>query len=187
MIVATYLLLAVGILGATDIALFHSASHGIRSHPDSRLELVTHGFRGPTYATLFVIVPNFALHGTFFWALVALLIADVGISIWDFSLERRSRRFLGGLPSGEYVLHVLIAMVFGAMVAAVFFEAGAWARMPTRLSFLSNGVPTPVRALLAVMAVMVLVSGIQDGLAAFRMRKLPDRSVGSPPDDDNRV
>ncbi len=119
----TYLLFLLGCLGGADIALFHSVAHGIRSHPDSAGELVTHCLRGPTYAALFVLIPNFVIQGFFAWGLLALFAFDLAISIWDFCLEQGSRRFLGGLPSGEYVLHMLMAMVFGGMVTSVFYSA----------------------------------------------------------------
>src|SRR5688500_10822937 len=57
--IATYLLFVLGLLGAADIAIFHSVAHGIRSHPDSAMELFTHSLRGPTYAALFILIPNF--------------------------------------------------------------------------------------------------------------------------------
>jgi hypothetical protein len=177
--VATWLLFIIGVLGAIDIALYHSASHGIRSHPDSRAELIVHCLRGPTYAALFLVVPNFALHGVFFWSLVALLVFDVAISIIDFAMERESRRFFGGLPSGEYVLHVLIAMVFGAFVASIFFGAGEWAAEPTAIFWHPAEVPALLRALLAVMAVIVLYSGIMDLRAAIRLTGKPRRAAES--------
>ena len=88
MIVATYILILLGILGATDILLYHSISHGIRSHYDSRFELLVHSLRGPIYATLFIAVPNFTMQGIFFWLLIGLLVFDVGVSIVDFVIER---------------------------------------------------------------------------------------------------
>jgi hypothetical protein len=175
--VATWLLFIIGVLGATDIALYHSASHGIRSHPDSRAELIVHSLRGPTYGILFIVVPNLALYGWFFWAMIALLVIDVVISLVDFALERESRRFFGGLPSGEYVLHVLIAMVFGAFVASIFFGAGAWAYEPTAISWQPAEVPLLLRIALAVMAVIVLYSGIQDALAAIRLSGQSRRAI----------
>src|SRR5262245_896654 len=108
MAIATYILFVLGALGATDILLYHSVAHGIRHHVDCRHELVVHSLRGPTYATLFVLIPNVGLHGLYFWALVALLVVDVTISIVDFVLERHARAFLGGLPTGEYILHIFL-------------------------------------------------------------------------------
>lgn len=172
MLTATCILLILGVLGGTDILLYHSVSHGIRTHVDSREELIVHSLRGPTYATLFVLLPNFALHGGYFWMLMGLFVIDVGISIWDFLIERKSREFLGGLPSGEYVLHMIMAMLFGALVTSVCLQAGAWAAMPTSLTYAPvPGLPALLRLLMAVMAVTVLYSGALDALAALRLRK----------------
>lgn len=169
--VATYILFILGCLGATDILLYHSVSHGIRSHHDSRFELMVHSLRGPTYAALFVLVPNFALHGGFFWLLIGIFAFDVCISLGDFVIERASREFFGGLPTGEYVLHIVLAMLFGALVTSVFYSAGNWAGMPTRLVYEPAAVPVSLRALMVFMAVLVLGSGAMDLIAAWRLTK----------------
>jgi hypothetical protein len=170
--IPTYLLFLLGCLGAIDIALFHSVAHGIRSHADSLGELVTHSLRGPTYAVLFMFIPNFEMHGLFAWGLMALFVFDVGISIWDFSLEQGSRRFLGGLPSGEYVLHMLMAIVFGALVTTVLCLEYHWFSAPTRLVWAPTGAPAILRLALSIMAIAVLGSGIQDAAAALRLKRL---------------
>jgi len=166
---ATYILFILGCLGAIDIAVYHSFAHGIRSNPDSRSELIVHSLRGPTYALLFLLIPNVALHGIYFWCLIALFVIDIAISIIDFVLERESRRFLGGLPSGEYVLHIIIAMLFGALVTAVCFGVGVWRNLPTQIAYAPAQVPDLLRLVMVVMAVLVLISGIQDAIAACRL------------------
>ena len=167
--VATYILFVLGCLGGTDILLYHSVSHGIRSHQDSRLELVIHSLRGPTYAALFLLMPNFALQGGYFWLLIGIFAFDVCISLGDFIIERASREFFGGLPTGEYVLHIILAMLFGSLVTSAFYGAGHWAAMPTRLAYEPAAVPDVLRAVLAVMAVLVLGSGVMDLMAARRL------------------
>lgn len=171
MAVATYILFVLGCLGATDILLYHSISHGIRSHADSRLELLVHSLRGPTYAALFVLVPNFAMQGGFFWLLMAIFAFDVAISLGDFLIERASRAFFGGLPTGEYVLHIILAMLFGALVTSVIYDVGHWATMPTRLAYEPAAVPGWFRAVFLVMAVFVLYSGTMDAVAAMRLTR----------------
>jgi hypothetical protein len=173
---ATYLLFILGCLGALDIALFHSIAHGIRSHADSQMELIVHSLRGPTYCLLFLVVPNFALHGFYFWCLIALFVVDVVISIWDFALERRSRQLLGGLPSGEYVLHILIAMIFGGLVTAYCFGGYVWPKLPTQIRYEPADVPSLLRMILMVMAVLVLLSGMQDAMAAWQLRRRRQRN-----------
>ncbi len=176
---ATWTLLVLGLLGAADIAIYHTIAHGIRSHRDSAAELVTHAWRGPTYAALFLLVPNFQLHGLFALLLLALLGFDVAISIWDFSLESTSRRALGGLPSGEYVLHMVMAMIFGGLIFNLAPLLYVNLDKSTSLAYLPAAVPDWIRALMAVMAILVLISGIQDALAAIRLKRRPRVNVDS--------
>lgn len=171
MTVPTYLLFLLGVLGGTDILLYHSISHGIRQHADSRAELFTHFLRGPTYAALFLLVPNFAFRGWWFAALVGLLLFDVGISIADFWVESGSRRRLGGLPRGEYVLHILLAMLFGALVAAVLYEGSDGFGAATVLVWQAEGAHVAVRVALALMAPLVLWSGLADLRAMVKLGK----------------
>jgi hypothetical protein len=166
---ATYILFVLGCLGATDILVFHSVAHGIRAHPESRLELVVHSLRGPTYAILFLVVPNFTLHGIFFGCLIGVFALDLAISIVDFALERTSRQFFGGLPTGEYILHIILAMLFGALVTSVCFGAWNWAKLPTRMAYAPADVPGLLRLAMAVMAILVFLSGLEDALAAQRL------------------
>jgi hypothetical protein len=170
--VGTYILFVLGSLGATDILFYHSIAHGIRHHVDSRSELIVHSLRGPTYALLFVLIPNVAVHGAFFWLLIGLFAVDVTISILDFSLERRSRAFLGGLPTGEYILHIVLAMLFGALVTSVLYAAGQWRTLPSEVLYAPAEVPFALRIVMTfVMAPLVLMSGIQDLLAVRRLGK----------------
>jgi len=179
--VPTYLLFLLGLLGAADIALFHTVSHGIRQHQDSVGELITHALRGPTYATLFLLTPNFVLEGWWFLLLAGILVFDLGISIVDFWLEGDSRRRLGGLPAGEYVLHILLAMLFGGFVVAVGYGAGHWFHAPTALRYAPAAVPDLLRLVMGVMAVAVLYSGIQDGRAALRLQRQRTQHAAAPP------
>ncbi|HEY3329921.1 MAG TPA: hypothetical protein VGK19_07880 [Capsulimonadaceae bacterium] len=168
----SYLLLAVGILGYVDILLYHAISHGIRSHVDSREELIVHSLRGPTYATLFVIVPNFTLHGLYFWVLVGVFVFDIAVSIVDFAIEGKSRKFLGGLPPGEYVLHMLIAMLFGGLVVSFAVSCHGWAHAATAIDYAPAGVPAIIRLGMAIMAAFVLYSGFLDARAAVRLGQI---------------
>jgi hypothetical protein len=143
--------------------------------------------RGPIYAALFVLIPNAVLQGFFAWGLVALFVFDVIISIWDFSLEQGSRRFLGGLPSGEYVLHMIMAMVFGGLVISTWHGASAWLNSPTRIAYAPTGVPVMLRVIMVIMAVLVMFSGLQDALAAWRLWSHPLRCDIQPPGSSDPV
>lgn len=184
LLAASYMLLSLGLLGATDIWLFHTRAHHLHDHPPARAELVTHFLRGPTYFLLFLLVPNFSFHGAAFVALLVLLAFDFAISVADFWLEPSSRRDLGGLPRGEYLLHVIMAMLFGSMVAAVVYAGGAGLAEPTELRWLALDDHGWLRAVLAVMSVGVLWSGLMDLVAVRRLGRhvstsRPARALGT--------
>ena len=172
MVEASYLLIAIGFLGAFDIWRYHTNTHRLRELPSARVELISHSLRGPTYAILFLVIPNLAMHGAWFAALLALLAFDVAVSIFDFSVEKKSRAPVGGLPTGEYLLHSVIAILFGALLAFVWIDGRPWLDEPTAL-VVEPAVPDPARLLLAVMAVGVLTSGVQDAIAVVRLGRAP--------------
>ena len=173
MIVPAWLLLGLGVLGAADVWLFHKRAHDLHAHAPARGELVTHFLRGPTYCALFLLVPNFTFRGGALLGLLTLLLVDLGISIADFWLEPDSRRAKGGLPRGEYLLHVLMAMLFGSLVAAVCYESAAGFAAPAELRWEPQGAGLLPRAVLAVMAAGVLWSGFADLAAVRRLRPAP--------------
>ncbi|MEQ1891619.1 MAG: hypothetical protein ABL998_03680 [Planctomycetota bacterium] len=156
------------VLGGADILLFHTLAQGIRSHSGSRSELWAHALRGPTYLALFVAVPNLRLDGAWFVALLALLAFDLALSLWDFSVERASRAALGGLTSSEYVLHVLLAILFGALGTSIVLLEGHRLEAPTQLSYEPVDAPLLIRALLAAGGVLAFGSGVLDARAALR-------------------
>jgi hypothetical protein len=170
MTVASWILLAMGVLGALDILLFHTWTHRLRERQESRAELVTHFLRGPTYAVLFFGVPNLRLEGAWFAVLLAVLAFDLAISIADFWLEPSSRASVGGLPRGEYVLHILLAMLFGGLVVIVLQDAGGALSATTSLSWIDVGPPVLLRVVLGIMAPLVLMTGLFDLFAVLRMR-----------------
>jgi hypothetical protein len=167
--IATYLLFILGLLGGIDVLFYHSIAHGIRHHSESRTELILHSFRGPVYALLFLSVPNFVPRGAYWWMLVGILGIDFLITVFDFLVERRSREMLGGLPTAEYILHLLMAVLFGALVMSIWLETSTWSKSPTSIVFSPANVSWALRAALALMAVLVFASGLLDMVAAYRL------------------
>lgn len=165
---ASYLLIAIGVLGALDIAIYHTWQQQLRTRASARRELITHALRGPTYALLFLVVPNVSVEGLYAGLVLGLLVFDAGISFADFALEKESRQPMGGLPTGEYLLHSAIAILFGAMAACLVSRLGPGLAKPTAFR-VDPAVPDAVRALLGLMACGVFASGLQDALAVRRL------------------
>ncbi len=168
---ACMLLFVMGILGAADIVIFHVRAHDLRHREESRAELITHFLRGPTYAVLFFLLPNFALDGVWFALLLALLVFDALISAVDFWLEPESRRTAGGLPRGENLLHVVLAGLFGALVAVILLDRHVHLDAATSIAWVprGEGVPDLLRLALSIMSPIVLATGLLDLKAVLRL------------------
>lgn len=109
------ILLFTSLLGAVDVVGFHLIRFRLYARPESVAEQVTHLVRHAVFlmlvATLLAAPP---------WAHAAvgvLFTADLVNSAIDVMLERRSRARLGGLPSLEYLLHILASVGLGAAIA----------------------------------------------------------------------
>lgn len=84
------------------------------------------------------------------------------ITFADFAVEARVRN-VGG---GERILHTLMGIVYGAMLAALVPLLLEAASGPTALASLSDVPPTWLRWTLTAFSAGIAVSGIRDAAAA---------------------
>lgn len=151
MLTPTLFLLVIGLLGAFDIAYFHTWRGQLTRRAESRTEASLHVLRGFVYAVQFLVVPNVRLQGAWFFALVVLFVVDAAIAVADVLSEPASRKEQGGLGASEYLIHVVLSVLVGGLLHSVFSTAwGDW-REPTRVLFVSE-VPHSLRVFLALMA-----------------------------------
>ena len=161
---AVALLIAQAILGALDTLYHHELTVALPYRHSARLELSIHALRSCFYGILFLGMAHLAFQGA--WAIViALLFAlEIGLTLWDFVVEDRSRK----LPAIERIMHTVLAVNGGAFFALYGVQLAQWASLPTGLSAIDFG----WRGwLLTLFAVGVTASGIRDGLAALRMQR----------------
>jgi uncharacterized protein (TIGR01777 family) len=161
---AVALLVAQAILGALDTLYHHELTVALPYRHSARLELSIHALRSCFYGILFLGMAHLAFQGT--WAIgIALLFAlEIGLTLWDFVVEDRSRK----LPAIERIMHTVLAVNGGAFFALYGVQLAQWASLPTGLSAIDFG----WRGwLLTLFAVGVTASGIRDGLAALRMQR----------------
>jgi hypothetical protein len=158
---ATTLLLLVGLLGAFDVLYFHHYKARVPYDPAKRREAWAHVAKAPVYAALFLVVPNLALSGAALALLAGLVALDVAIAAWDVTTEGDARRSSGGLPAGEYALHLLITLLVGALFVELARDGAARLDAPSAIS-LRDDVPLALRFALAALAVgCVLVGGLE--------------------------
>lgn len=129
------LLCVQGVLGAIDTLWHHEGTARLPSSPTARQELVLHGLREGVYAVIFLTLPWLRWEGLAAWALAALLAVEIIITLQDFLLEDRTRR----LPPTERVLHTVMAIGYGALLALLVPVLAEWAARPTGFVFESHG------------------------------------------------
>lgn len=170
MTLAIDLLFILGLLGAADTLYFHEWRArlpllGRAAAPELRL----HAMRDFVYAALFATLPWLQFRGAWIALLASLLAIEIVLTLWDFVVEDRVRKPLGGVHPGERVMHAVMGIVYGAMLASLWPALREWAGTPTTLLVSLAEVHPVILGLMALMAVGVFLSGLRDLCAAYEL------------------
>lgn len=172
MIVAMWLLVAQGIIGAFDTIYYHEfrarlPALGARAAKELRL----HAVRDVLYAVPFFFgLALFEWRGTWAAVLAAVLALEIVFTLWDFVVEIAVRKPLGDVYAGERVTHAIMGILYGAMLVCLLPALRRWWSLPTDLAPTSDDVPALLRWLLVIFGAGVLLSGVRDLLAAAEFR-----------------
>jgi hypothetical protein len=173
MLTASLLLLVMSLIGAFDIAYFHTYRCRLSHRAESRTEAWIHVVRGVIYALQMALVPNVRFAGAWYAAWVALFVADVGVALADVAVEPASRRSQGGLPAGEYFMHIVLSVLAGAYLHSLAVASLPWASLPPSVSYAPSA-PLALRTALGVMALGCLSVAVYEALALLlRARSRP--------------
>jgi hypothetical protein len=158
---AIWLLLLQALLGAFDTLYYHEYRLKLAQSAHTGMELRLHAARDFAYAIIIGSLGFLTWHGVFAWILLALLLSEIGITLWDFIEEDRIRR----LPAGERTMHAVMGIVYGAFLAFLIPQMIEWSTRPTGFGPSYHGLPA---WMLLVLAAGVLASGIRDLIASTR-------------------
>ena len=100
-------------------------------------------------------------NGGFAWMLVALLVLEIGITLWHVIEEDKVRR----LPAGERTMHAIMGIVYGAFLAFLIPQLLVWSRLATGFGPSYHGFPAWI---LLALAGGVLASGVHDLVASAK-------------------
>ena len=152
-------------MGLFDILYHHEMTERLAWRPSQRQELRLHGARNLAYAALFLVLGFFQPRGVWAMLLLAVLAAEVVITLMDFVEEDMSRK----LPASERVTHTLLAINYGAILALLLPILVGWAKQPSAVVPVWYGIASVLAPLAAA---GVIVFGLRDYFAARRMRRL---------------
>ena len=165
MIAALWLLAAQGVLGAFDTLYYHEWRARLPGGvPGTREELVLHGARDLVYAVIFFTLGRLEWRGTWAHVFVAILGAEIVITLTDFVIESYDRH----VEAGERVTHAVMGILYGAMLAMLIPVLARWAMRPTGIFRSTFAIPATLTTLLTIMAAGVFLSGVRDAIAAVR-------------------
>lgn len=166
-IVLSLLLLNAG-LGAFDTLWYHEYRARLPERIDTTAtELRLHVGRDAVYVVLY---------GTLAWLrpidAVGLLIAaglliEIALTMADFVVEDRDRPAIGGMSPGERILHSVMAIVYGAMLAFLVpvLVAGIGDGGTGEPTLAAHGAPVWLSVAASAAALGIAVSGLRDAFA----------------------
>jgi len=167
---ALWLLAIQGAIGAFDTLYYHEWRARLPARGSvAAAELRLHAARDFLYVVIFGTLPWVSWEGVWAATLVAILIAEVVLTMADFVTETTVRRSLGDVYAGERVTHAVMGIMYGATIALLLPTLSTWWQQPTTLRVAPPAVPEALRWILVVMAVGVFVSGVRDLYAAARL------------------
>jgi len=168
--VALYLLGLQGFVGAFDTLYYHEwkarlPARGLKAAQ----ELYLHAARDFLYTILFCTLPWLSWKGAWTVTLLAVFVAEIALTLWDFVVEIAVRKDLGDVSAGERISHAVMGILYGAMLAMLVPTLLAWSHSPTGLVSSPAPIPSWMRVALSAMGVGVLLSGSRDLYAAFEL------------------
>ncbi len=163
--IAVFAILSVqALIGAFDNLWHHELEARLPQRVSARYELVLHASREAIYAVLFLGLAWVRWEGVWAWVLGLLLAVEIAITLADFIEEDLTRR----LPKLERVLHTILAVSYGAFVAALAPEAVRWSAAPSGLPLVHHG---SVSWLFTLYAAGVFAWSVRNWIAVARLHR----------------
>ena len=161
MTAALSLLLVQCLLGACDTVWHHEITERLPQKRSARRELLLHAARHFLYGLTFLGLAWREWRGLWAWALAAVLLIEILLTLADFLEEDRTRR----LPATERVLHTVLAVNYGIWLGVFLPRLGAWSSEQTSLPRADYG---SLSLLLTVASAAVMLSALRDLFASLK-------------------
>ena len=161
-----WILIAIQIaMGMFDTFYHHEFTERLAWRPSQRHELELHSVRNMFYALLFLVLGWLEVHGIFAMSVIAVLAAEIVITLMDFVEEDLSRK----LPPSERINHALLAINYGAILVLLLPVLIHWAMQPTGLKSAYAGWLSIAATASAIGAA---VFGLRDFAASRRLARM---------------
>jgi hypothetical protein len=128
MMTSTGLLVVFSFLSIFDGIYFHLWKFRLQEKEDSKFEHLTHTARAILFIPALVLIYSIGISGLLAWIALFVLGLDLVVEVFDVLNEKKSRAAIGGLPSEEYLLHIILTTLRVAALTLAFasIPAEAW-------------------------------------------------------------
>ncbi len=145
MVAAFYVLLALIHLGVFDVLYFHIYHCRLDNRLECHREVLWHTIRYGLYGFQTLFIANFRFYGAALLILAALYGGDLFIALIDIWQEPASRETQGGIPRGEYFMHIVMSLIIGCYLTLVCQAVWRDYSLPTRIAIVPPAVPALLR------------------------------------------
>jgi len=177
---AFYILLVAGHLGIFDVIYFHNYKCNLSARRECQREVFWHTIRHAVYATQFIVIANLRFHGLALLILGMVYAADVIVAWSDVLEETASRRSQGGLPRGEYFMHIVLSLLIGAYLMTVAKTVWPDRSLETAIVLDPPAVPFVLRAYMTVMGITAFGTFLYDLRGWLGFRRAARRAAPAP-------
>jgi uncharacterized protein (TIGR01777 family) len=155
------------LVGGLDNLWHHEITERLPARRTAADELALHAARESIYSFVFIALAWFEWQGYWVMLIAFALALEIIITLADFVIEDRTRR----LPAFERILHTLLALNFGAVLAALMPVLAGWWGMPSGVIVVSHGI---VSWIFTFFSAGVLVWSARNAFAVLRLRQPPE-------------
>lgn len=154
------------LLGAFDNLWHHEITERLPARRSAAGELALHSARELIYAFVFVGLAWFRWQGGWAVLIAVVMLVEVAITLLDFLVEDKTHR----LPPFERILHTILALNFGAVLAMLVPVLGTWWTLPSAVVPVYYG---PISWVFTLFGAGVFAWSLRNAIAVLGLRKPP--------------
>jgi len=166
MSVAFTLITIQAVLGGIDNLWHHEITERLPARRAAAGELTLHAVREFLYTLLFLGLAWFRWQGYWAFLIAAVFALEIVVTLADFLVEDKTRR----LPAFERILHTVLALNYGVLLAALAPVLIAWSKLPSEVVRSSHAFSW----IFTVFGIGVFAWCLRNAIAVLNLRRPPE-------------
>jgi uncharacterized protein len=166
MLVAFTLITLQALLGGIDNLWHHEITERLPARRAAAGELSLHSLREFLYAFIFLGLAWFRWQGHWAYVIASVLALEILVTLADFVIEDKTRH----LPAFERILHTVLAINYGAVLAVLVPILVAWSKLPPGVPRTSHVFSWPF----TVFGVGLVAWSLRNAVAVLSLRRPPE-------------